>query len=379
MAREKRRVLFLPNWGKANPYQNLLADALGRQGYAVTLCDYPKARLPLIRLLMQHPDVGILHLHWINPWIKSHFWSSNPLKRFAKLLLLVADLRLCRLLGVRTVWTVHNRVSHESADSAWELRLRRQIARHVEVCLVHSRSAVRVLEQSYGLPLAAKTRVVPHASYVGQYPPAKPEAVTLVRHELGLKDSDFVYLFIGAIRRYKGIDALIEAFGALPARNARLVIVGSVLDPQMGDWLRDKAAADARIVLRPEYVADEAIPVYLGLASVVVLPFSQTLTSGSALLAMSFGKPLILPETARVYDFPGDRGALYFAPGALTEAMEAAQSADLAAMADFNRREAEARTWPQMGALTAAAYERREGKQRDKAQLESRKPQQGRI
>ena len=203
--------------------------------------------------------------------------------------------------------------------------------------------------------------------------------MTLVRHELGLKDSDFVYLFIGAIRRYKGIDALIEAFGALRARNARLVIVGSVLDPQMGDWLRDKATADARIILRPEYVADEAIPVYLGLASVVVLPFSQTLTSGSALLAMSFSKPLILPETARVYDFPGNRGALYFAPGALTEAMEAAQSADLAAMADFNRREAEARTWPQMGALTAAAYERREGKQRNKAQLESRKPQQGRI
>ncbi|WP_420349455.1 glycosyltransferase family 4 protein [Pelagibius sp.] len=368
----------MPNWGKANPYQTLLAAALARQGYAATLCDYPKARLPLLRLLRQHPDTGVLHLHWITPWIKPHFWTTNPLKRLAKLFLLSLDLRLCRLLGVRTVWTIHNLVSHESEDSAWELRLRRAIARQVDVCLVHSRSAVGVLEQSYGVPLAAKTRVVPHASYVGQYPSAEPEAVTLVRHELGLDEGDFVYLFLGAIRRYKGIDRLIEAFSALPARNARLAIVGSVLDPRMEDWLRAKVAGDDRIALRVGYVPDEALPVYLELASVVVLPFAQTLTSGSALLAMSFGKPLILPDAARVYDFPGDRGALYFAEGGLAGALEAARHADLAAMADFNLTEAEKRTWPRMGALTAAAYERPELRS-SKAAFGRGKPQQGRT
>lgn len=353
MARDKRRVLFLPNWAKPNPYQSLLAAALGEQGYNVAISSYPKGRLPLFRLLMKRRDISILHLHWIDPWLEPVFWSASPIKRNLRLLLMVIDLRLCRLLGVRTCWTIHNFVSHESKDVGWELRIRRQVARHVDLCFVHSRSALELLENRYALPIAAKTHVVPHASYVEQYPAAEPDAVTTMRHELDLADGEFVYLFLGGIRRYKGLEGLIDAFHALPAADARLAIVGYVFEPEIEAWLRRKAKDDRRIILRIGQVADEDLPVYLSLASVVVLPFSQTLTSGSALLAMSFAKPLILPEAARVYDMPGDQGALYFAEGGLQHALAKAPELDLPSMAAFNRKAAEARTWSQMGALTS--------------------------
>lgn len=362
MVRDKRRVIFLPNWSRANPYQSLLIEALSAQGFEASLADYPKARLPLLRLALANRDVGIFHLHWIDPWIEQMFWTTHPVKRSIKLFLMAMDIALCRLLGVHTYWTIHNLVSHESKDAAWELRIRRRIARLVSGCFVHSRSALGLLEQNYGFPLAAKTSVVPHASYVGQYPAANPGAVTLMRYELGLGEADFVYLFLGSIRKYKGIEGLIDAFGKIRTSGARLVIVGSVLDPALKDWLREAASKDERIVLRIGYVPDEALPVYLDLASVVVLPFAQTLTSGSALLAMTFAKPLILPEAARIYDFPGDEGAIHYEEGGLKTALLAAQGRDLDVMGAFNRREAEARSWARMGALTAAGYAGENGK-----------------
>lgn len=360
MARDRRSVLFLPAWCEANPYQPLLAKALAQEGYAVDCADYPKARLPLFRLLLRRRDVGVLHIHWIAPWMRPLLWSANPFKRLIKLMLLILDLRLCRLLGVPVYWTIHNLVSHESADPRWELRLRRQIARLADGCFVHSQSALALLEREYGVALAGKTRVVPHASYVGQYPAAPPDAVTTMRHDLGLKGSDFVYLFVGAIRRYKGVGELVDAFRALPDGDARLVIAGAAFTPEIEDWLRGAAAKDRRIVLRIGYVPDEDLPSYLSLASVVVLPYARTLASGSALLAMSFAKPLILPEAARVFDVPGDDGALYFEPGQLSEALRRARHADLAGMAAVNRAEAEARSWPAMAAITASAYRTRD-------------------
>ena len=360
MARDGRSVLFLPAWCEANPYQPLLAKALAHEGYAVDCADYPKARLPLFRLLLRRRDVGVLHIHWIAPWMRPLLWSANPLKRLIKLMLLILDLRLCRLLGVPVYWTIHNLVSHESADPRWELRLRRQIAGLADGCFVHSQSALALLEREYGVALAGKTRVVPHASYVGQYPAAPPDAVTTMRHDLGLEAADFVYLFVGAIRRYKGVGELVGAFRALRDGDARLVIAGAAFTPEIEDWLRGAAAEDRRIVLRIGYVPDEDLPSYLSLASVVVLPYARTLASGSALLAMSFAKPLILPEAARVFDVPGDAGALYFEPGRLLDALKGVRHADLAGMAAVNRAEAEARSWPAMAAITASAYRTRD-------------------
>jgi len=45
------------------------------------------------------------------------------------------------------------------------------------------------------------------------------------------------------------------------------------------------------------------------LVDTVASPFAQTLTSGSALLAMAFAKPLNLPEVAKAFDLLREEGA----------------------------------------------------------------------
>ncbi len=67
---------------------------------------------------------------------------------------------------------------------------------------------------------------------------------------------------------------------------------------------------------------------YLNAADIAVLPYRQITTSGAALLAFSFGLPVIAPGHRRVPNLvTPERGVLY-PPGGLAAAMQAAQARD---------------------------------------------------
>lgn len=356
--RDKRKVLFLPDWRKGNPYQIALADAISSRGYEVKFSDYFPGPMPLFQLAIQRRDMGIFHIHWINQLIARHFWSPNFIKRCIRLVMLVLDIRLCRLLGVRVVWTVHNLVAHESQDERWEKIIRRYLARNVNRCILHTDSALRLIEKEYGVSLTHKRVVVPHASYLSQYGEASQNIKDNLREKFGLKNDDFVFMFVGAIRKYKGVEKLLAAFCGLSNNRARLVVVGKTYEPDLQMWIAQKSQSDSRIIFKEGFVPDEELPAYFALANIVVLPFNQTLTSGSALLAMSFGKPLILPESARVFEVPGDDGALYFGEGGLESIMIKAMKRDLRPLGQHNKIEAGLRSWARMGEMTTNVYER---------------------
>ena len=95
------------------------------------------------------------------------------------------------------------------------------------------------------------------------------------------------------------------------------------------------------------------------LRDVVVLPFTAVLTSGSAIQALGFGKPLIVPRLGCLPELAsGGAGLLYDpdAEGALADALTAARSLDLEAA----RRVALQRTrefdWDPIAARIAALY-----------------------
>ena len=110
---------------------------------------------------------------------------------------------------------------------------------------------------------------------------------------------------------------------------------------------------------------DDAIPaddmqIYLNASDVVVLPFLDTLTSGSAILALGFGRPVIapavgcLPELLRghgcgiVYEPHGEHGLLH--------ALQLARSLDLRRAGQQARERAEGLGWDGIARLTLAAY-----------------------
>ena len=94
-------------------------------------------------------------------------------------------------------------------------------------------------------------------------------------------------------------------------------------------------------------------------ADAAVLPFRDILTSGSAILALSHGRPVIAPAMGCLPGtLPADATFLYDpdADGALADAMRQAAAADLAVMGARARAYAETIDWGPIAEQTAALY-----------------------
>jgi glycosyltransferase involved in cell wall biosynthesis len=77
--------------------------------------------------------------------------------------------------------------------------------------------------------------------------------------------------------------------------------------------------------LLPRHIADDDMQVLLNAADCVVLPYNEVLTSGAAMLAMSFGRPVVAPDLGGVRDYVDEAsGALYDVsdPAGLMQAMD---------------------------------------------------------
>ena len=118
--------------------------------------------------------------------------------------------------------------------------------------------------------------------------------------------------FVGQVRAYKGIPELLIAFGKLGAfgklegfgnlsvfgkleGEAQLLIAGKPIPPEDAPQLEALAARDPRVRLELGFVADDRLQLFLKTADLIVLPYRQILNSGSALLALSFDRPLLAP------------------------------------------------------------------------------------
>jgi glycosyltransferase involved in cell wall biosynthesis len=146
-----------------------------------------------------------------------------------------------------------------------------------------------------------RTFHVPHPSYVGTY----PDFVTReqARSELRVNHGDdFVLLLFGALAEYKGVEQLQDAFEQLAdaglPRTPRLLIAGGSNDERTERALRVWAADRRDVVVVPKRVPVEDVQFFFRAADLVVLPYRRGLNSGAALLALSFGVPILASMTS---------------------------------------------------------------------------------
>ena len=144
---------------------------------------------------------------------------------------------------------------------------------------------------------------------------------------------------MGWVRSYKGVWELYEAFAKLDEPDARLVIAGEAVDGAYAARLTAAAKGDERIHLSLGFVPDEDLQLYLRAADVVATPFLEIFTSGSVLLAMSFGRAVIAPRRGCVTDVLDEAGGILYDaddPQGLEGALRVAMDADLEAMGRHN-------------------------------------------
>lgn len=122
------------------------------------------------------------------------------------------------------------------------------------------------------------------------------------REHLGLNESDRIILFFGFIRKYKGLDILLEAMALLKSKNnstsqpiPKLLIAGEFYeDRKLYDDIIEKYQLQQNIILRTNFISDSEVKYYLSAADFVIQPYRNATQSGVTPLAYHFEKPMLV-------------------------------------------------------------------------------------
>lgn len=308
------RVIAWPAEANAtgNPYNATLTAALRELGVEVT--EFSAARLAL-------GGYDLFHAHWPDGALT----RGGTLRAAAGAGALLTLTVLARARGARVIWTVHNLRSHAPVAPALERAFWRGWTRLVDGTIHLGESARRSAFDAFPSLARRPSFVVPHPHYRAAYAPVPERADA--RAAIGLPTGGRVVVYFGRIRAYKAVPALVRAFRTLIDADARLVVAGEPESDALDREVRDAAAGDDRVVLRLQHVADRDVPAIVGAADLVALPYTELLNSGAALLALSMGRPVFVPEAGAMSDLRDAVGPrwVHLAPGSVTtESLRAA-------------------------------------------------------
>ena len=363
-------VLMLEPTGRGGiaQFNHLLCAALTDVGVRVhlitregwELATWPRLYTVSPLLAARQPyATSLRHLHRLVRAMRPAIVHAQTSISTRKDALLVAWLRR---LGPRVMVTAHNVVPHEArwADVVGQGALY-QAADHVLAYNTASRDAVMA---RFRVP-AARVSVVPLGNYAPFATGAPPRAEA--RQRLGVHDDEPLVLFFGAVRPYKGLDVLIDAFPAVrrTSPRARLLVAGEV---QVGDVTTYRRHAErlgiaAAVTFTDRYLPFEQVACHLRAADVAVFPYRRVWESGAVHVAVALECPIVASAAGGVAEIVRDGESGRLVPAGDAEALARAISetlSDPASAAARARRalddEHRLRGWPVVATRMAALY-----------------------
>lgn len=276
------RILARPAFesARSNPYTSLLYTPMRRAGHQVV-------EYRLDRALFRKWDV--VHVHWPES-VFNHTLAEALLTTES----LVAALARARKSGAKVLWTVHNLRAHERRHPLFEARFRARYFDLLDGIVALSESGLKAAISAYPRLAHLPAWVVPHPHYRGGY--ADGLTRDQAREALGIPSGTRVLLNFGRVFEYKNLPALFAAVKQQPTQDWTVIVAGRPRSPELATQLEHEAQADSRIRLEFDFIADEHVQRYFRAADLVVLPYREILNSGTALLALSFDRPVLLPH-----------------------------------------------------------------------------------
>jgi beta-1,4-mannosyltransferase len=270
------RILAWPTQTPLNPYTSLVYSNLGPQVQTDSWPGNPARKY------------AIWHVHWPDSLLNIR---NAPHAAF-KVSGLFAATDFMRARGTKLIWTMHNFASHEALHPKLEPWFWRQFIQRVDGAISLSNAGLAMALQRFPRLQQLPTTVIRHGHYRDQYLPPIVDARSL----LGIPSKARVMMFFGAVRAYKNVDTLVKMFRSLPEDGTLLYVVGQPNSVPLSDFIKQEAANDPRISLKFDWVDSKDVSMYLSAADLVVLPYREVLNSGSALLALSCNRPILVPD-----------------------------------------------------------------------------------
>ena len=306
-----------------NPYQRLATESIENAGVEVTRIA-PVKWFP-VQHAFAHPKCDLLHFDWPHDWYSGKNFVTRLLKRWMYIQGLKT--RSARKL----VWTAHNLVAHDAKDLQLEHQMLQRLISRCDGIVVMSDAAEQELRRLYTVLPSTLVQKAPHGHYIDCY--QNEISRGQARQKLGIDESEQVFLSLGAVRPYKGHLELIRSFGAIAKPKQRLVIAGNANDANYQQQLRNEAHrqlegnSNCRIEFHLRSIPDEELQVFFNAADICVLPFAKVLNSGSLLMAMSFGIPVVASQMGSIPEVVFPESSVLFSPNtdrSLELAMKAA-------------------------------------------------------
>jgi len=208
--------------------------------------------------------------------------------------------RLCKN-RVKVIGLVDNAIPHESRPA--DKVLSRYFFKNCDAFFTLSKSVANDIQRlAPGRPVATS----PHPIYdfFGEKVPQR-QAI----EALGL-DPEYRYiLFFGFVRKYKGLDLLMEGFAksGMKNNNVKLIVAGEFYDDSSTYFeLAEKLKIEDSMVFRNEYIPEAEVKNYFCASALVAQTYRSATQSGVTQIAYHFERPMLVTDVGGLSEIVPD-------------------------------------------------------------------------
>jgi beta-1,4-mannosyltransferase len=293
-AERRLRILARPARSslKDNPYTSLIYREVERAGLEVV--EYRPYRAPFGRW-------DVLHVHWPESVFDHTLAEALPTTES-----LLFGVKRARARGAKLLWTIHNLGAHEYKHPTVEARFWRRFTDQLDGVVALTPAGLAAARGRFPALAGKAAWIVPHPHYRGQYPDELDKMGA--RQRLGLGRETKVMLVFGRMYEYKNVPALLHALRAAPDEDWAVLVAGKPRSPEVESALRREGGGDRRVHYHLKFIDTAHAQSYFRAADLVVQPYREILNSGTALLALSFDRPVLLPHHGAGVDLAADFG-----------------------------------------------------------------------
>ncbi|KYK23668.1 hypothetical protein AYK24_07245 [Thermoplasmatales archaeon SG8-52-4] len=243
----------------------------------------------------------ILHVQW---WLSSLIFIYLPVMILAK------------LKNIKIVLTVHNILPHEQnrKNLILDKFVSRLIFLFADVFIVHNKRNKKKFIETYRLH-KKNIHIITH----GVLNLIKQRAISSqnARKYLHLQLNKKIVLFFGYIRKYKGLDVLINAFSLIhnQIKDAFLLIVGQPYKESWDNYEKLLKVNNLEKCSKVElgFIPESEIEYYFSAADIVALPYIYLDTHGGVgALALAFKKPLVVTDVGGLPEYVKDKKVIAY-------------------------------------------------------------------
>lgn len=180
-------------------------------------------------------------------------------------------------------WTLHDYINHSGEENERALRINRTIAKMKKLTVIQHYEYLRqqVIQTFHLAPEKVRTLLSGPMNVFHTFSP---------RYDL-CPEEDFI-LFFGRIKKYKGVDLLLDAHQRMNGSKPKLVVAGK------GDWWFDPTPyeEDPDILFHRTYIENESLIGLIQRAQFIVVPYRDATHSAVIATAYAFDKPVVASD-----------------------------------------------------------------------------------